>query len=244
MPRFFIDASPEGQQIVLEGADAHHIAHVLRMQIGEAVTVCDAAGIEYQCTVQEMGAETVTVKINSVQASAAESSVIVKLFMALPKADKMELIIQKTTELGVTEIIPYLAARSISRPDAKTLAKKCQRWRKIAAEAAKQSGRGRIPEIHDVMQFQDAAAYAAKSPTALLLYEAERTHSFRAALTAQPLQSVSLMIGPEGGFEETEVSMAIAAGLQSVSLGPRILRCETAPIAALAVLQYESGNLE
>ncbi len=244
MPRFFIDASPQGKEIVLTDADAHHIAHVLRMQIGDVLTICDAAGAQYSCTIAQLQADCVTAQIISVQPSAAESSLAVTLLMALPKSDKMDLIVQKTTELGVTEIVPYVGARCVSRPDARTLAKKCMRWRKIAEEAAKQSGRGRVPMIQDAMTFPQALTHARQANTALLLYEGERHHSFRAALTAAPLSCVSVMIGPEGGFEESEVAAAVQAGLACVSLGPRILRCETAPIVALAALQYQSGNLE
>ncbi len=244
MPRFFIDASPQGKAIILNGADAHHIAHVLRMQVGDALTICDAAGAQYSCTLTELHVDSVTAGILSVQQAAAESSLAVTLLMALPKSDKMDFIVQKTTELGVTEIVPYAAARCVSRPDARTLMKKCARWRKIAEEAAKQSGRGRVPTVQDVMTFPQAVAYARQAKTALLLYEGERQHGLRAALTAEPLSSVSVMIGPEGGFEEREVTSAVQADLTCVSLGPRILRCETAPIVALTALQYQSGNLE
>ena len=163
--------------------------------------------------------------------------------MALPKGDKMDFIVQKAVELGACRVVPYTAARSVSRPDAKALAKKAVRWRKIAREAAQQSGRGRVPEVADCMSFGEAVRQAGACAPALLLYENERQNSLRAALTARPFAEAALMVGPEGGFAAEEVQAACEAGLVSVSLGPRILRCETAPLAALAAVLYESGNL-
>lgn len=152
----------------------------------------------------------------------------------------MEFIVQKAVELGVSRIVPYLSKNCVSRPD-KT-EKKVERWRKIAAEAAKQCGRGRLPEVAAVVPVAQAIAQAAESETALFFYENERRTGLRDALAGGVRDTVSLMVGPEGGFDPAEAKAAVDAGLQSVSLGTRILRCETAPIAALAAVLYAGGN--
>ena len=159
----------------------------------------------------------------------------------LPKADKMEFIVQKAVELGVSRIVPYLSKNCVSRPD-KT-EKKVERWRKIAAEAAKQCGRGRLPEVAAVVPVAQAIAQAAESETALFFYENEKRTGLRDALAGGVRDTVSLMVGPEGGFDPAEARAAVDAGLHSVSLGTRILRCETAPIAALAAVLYAGGNM-
>ena len=161
--------------------------------------------------------------------------------LALPKGDKMEFIVQKAVELGVSRIVPYLSKNCVSRPD-KT-EKKVERWRKIAAEAAKQCGRGRLPEVAAVVPVAQAIAQAAESETALFFYENERRTGLHDALAGGVRDTVSLMVGPEGGFDPAEARAAVDAGLQSVSLGTRILRCETAPIAALAAVLYAGGNM-
>ena len=161
--------------------------------------------------------------------------------LALPKGDKMEFIVQKAVELGVSRIVPYLSKNCVSRPD-KT-EKKVERWRKIAAEAAKQCGRGRLPEGAAVVPVAQAIAQAAESETALFFYENEKRTGLHDALAGGVRDTVSLMVGPEGGFDPAEARAAVDAGLQSVSLGTRILRCETAPIAALAAVLYAGGNM-
>ena len=161
--------------------------------------------------------------------------------LALPKGDKMEFIVQKAVELGVSRIVPYLSKNCVSRPD-KT-EKKVERWRKIAAEAAKQCGRGRLPEVAAVVPVAQAIAQAAESETALFFYENEKRTGLHDALAGGVRDTVSLMVGPEGGFDPAEAKAAVDAGLQSVSLGTRILRCETAPIAALAAVLYAGGNM-
>lgn len=243
MPRFFVEAAPAGEQITLSGEDARHIVRVLRMQPGEHLTVCDGAGRDYACVLTDTGKDMAVCTIHGVCASAGEPDTRVTLFMALPKGDKMDFIVQKAVELGATGIVPFLGARSVSRPDAKTLQKKCERWQKIAREAAMQSGRGRIPVVGDPVSQAQAAKAAAEHDAALFLYENERETGIRQALAGRTLRSVALMVGPEGGFAPEEAEEAVRAGMQSVSLGPRILRCETAPLAALAAVMYETGNL-
>lgn len=243
MPRFFTENAPQDGYLLLTGEDARHIAKSLRMQPGEELTVCDGHGIDHACVIEQVDTDTVRARVCRTQPSVSEPRMRVTLYMALPKNDKMELIVQKTTELGVTDIVPVLTARCVSRPDARTLEKKIDRWSKIAAEAAKQSGRGRIPRVHPALGLGEALAAAAQADVALLLYECEREHGLRAALTARTPCTVSVLVGPEGGFAPEEARQAQDAGLVSVSLGPRILRCETAPIAALACILYECGDL-
>lgn len=242
MPRFFVDTAPAGDRVTLTGEDARHIARSLRMQPGEALTVCDGGGRDFDCEIETVEAEAVCVRVVGSHASRGEPSVDAALYMALPKADKMELIVQKAVELGVREIVPVFTARCVSRPDRRALAKKIERWSKIAAEAAKQCGRGRIPRVRDAMTFEEAVSEAAKADAPLFLYEGERENGLRQALRRAPFATAALLVGPEGGFAAEEAEAAGAAGLWSVSLGPRILRCETAPLAALAAVMYESGN--
>ena len=159
--------------------------------------------------------------------------------MALPKADKLEHVIQKATELGAYEIVAFPSARCVSRPDDKSLQKKQERWQKIAASAAEQSGRGRIPQVLTLSSYKAALERAAQADKALLFYENEQATTLKMALSSGGYHTVSLMTGPEGGLEEGEVAQASAAGLQVCTLGKRILRCETAPSAALSMILYE-----
>ena len=164
--------------------------------------------------------------------------------MAYAKADKLEHVIQKATELGATEIVAFPSSRCVSRPDEKSLAKKLERWQKIAASAAEQSGRGRIPSVLTVNSYREAVERAARSELPLFPYENERTVSLRAAIGPAQFHTAAIMTGPEGGFSEDEVQLAEEAGMKICSLGPRILRCETAPLCALSAVLYAAGALE
>lgn len=243
MSRFFIDYTPKGEQITLTGEDAHHIVKVLRMQPGESLTVCDGAGHDYDCVLAQTASDGAVCDILGMTASAGEPSTAVTLYMGLPKGDKMDFIVQKAVELGAVRIVPFLAARSVSRPDARTLSKKCERWRKIAREAAMQCGRGLVPAVGEPLTQAQAAAEAAACDLALFLYENEWDTGIRQVLSGRNPATVALMVGPEGGFTLSEAEAAAAAGMQSVSLGARILRCETAPLAALSVVMYDTGNM-
>lgn len=243
MPRFFIDTAPEGEWIEVAGEDAHHITRVLRMKTGESLTICDEKGKDYLCQIEDIEKDSVRCKVLDIVQSKGEASVDATLYMALPKGDKMDFIVQKAVELGAKKIVPFIAKRSVSRPDEKSLRKKCERWRKIAREAAMQSGRGIVPYVSDVLTYKQAISQAAEHQFALFLYENEQKTGIRQLLSGQQINSVALMVGPEGGFADEEVEQAIDASLKSVSLGSRILRCETAPLAALSVVMYESGSL-
>jgi 16S rRNA (uracil1498-N3)-methyltransferase len=174
--------------------------------------------------------------------SATEASIRASIYMALPKADKLEHVIQKATELGVYEIVTFPSARCVSKPDDKSLKKKLERWQKIAASAAEQSGRGRIPEVLVLDSYVKALERAAKSDVSMVFYENEHAHTLHQALSAGCFHTISMISGPEGGFEEEEILLAEKKGLQICTLGTRILRCETAPLCALSAVMYHVGE--
>ena len=241
MVRFFVSpAEMSLERITLTGDNAQH-AKVLRLKAGEEVLLCDGEGNECLCRVEEMDARQLTVTVISRRESSTEPAVRVSVYMAFPKADKLEHVIQKATELGAYEIVAFPSARCISKPDEKSLAKKVERWQKIAASAAEQSGRGRIPRVLVLPSYKAALERAAEADKALLFYENEHATTLRMALEGQ-YASVSLLTGPEGGLEESEVKQALEAGLQVCTLGSRILRCETAPLCALSAVMYDSGE--
>ncbi len=240
MPRFFSDEIESGR-VFLRGEDARHIQKSLRMQVGDPLTVCDLRGIDLTCRIEEISPDLVTAAILERRPSETEPTVRVRLYQALPKGDKLDLIVQKAVELGACEIIPVLTSRCISRPDGKSMEKKIQRLSRIALEAAKQCGRGIVPKVGALHSWEAALSEMGEAPLAILFYE-EATASLREMLQGAPGE-VSILIGAEGGFSREEVKEAKAKGLQVASLGKRILRCETAPMAALSVLMYETGNL-
>lgn len=242
MVRFFVNSEElQPDFLVLTGENAQH-AKVLRLKNGEQVLVCDGQGRECICTVSDVSPEQIGLVVNKRQKSETEARVRVSVYMAFPKADKLEHVIQKATELGAYEIVAFPSARCISKPDEKSLQKKLERWQKIAASAAEQSGRGRIPEVLTVGSYKEALERASGCDKALLFYENEQATTLRMALSSSPYETVSLLTGPEGGLEEREVSQALDAGLQVCTLGKRILRCETAPLCALSAVMYDAGE--
>ena len=243
LPRFFVPpAMLDGETAVLDGENAAH-AKVLRLTGGEAVTLCDGLGREARCTVVRLTPGQVLLRVEAVGPAVAEPRIFVTLYLGLPKADKLEHVIQKATELGAGAVVAFPSARSVSRPDEKALTKKCERWQKIAAAAAEQSGRGRIPQVSVLPSFAAAVAQAAQADWAALFYEKARHGSLAAALPPQ-FTTAALLTGPEGGLTEEEVALAAAAGLRICTLGKRILRCETAPLCALSALMFAAGELE
>ena len=242
MARFFVTPEElQGDVLMLTGENAQH-AKVLRLKAGEEVLVCDGAGRECRCEVKDASSGTVELRALEYRDSATEAAVKVSVYMAFPKADKLEHVIQKATELGAYEIVAFPSGRCISKPDDKSLKKKLERWQKIAASAAEQSGRGRIPEVVVLPSFASALERAAKADKALMFYENEHATTLRMALESGSFETVSLLTGPEGGLEEKEVEQARTAGLQICTLGSRILRCETAPLCALSAVMYASGE--
>ena len=240
MPRFFAqnDAFFEGR-VTITGEDAFHIARSLRMAVGDDITVCDMAKNEYFCRLEKIRDEECTAKIISSQAGKTESPVDITLFMAYPKGDKLEVVIQKAVELGASKIIPFESSRCIKKPSADKAEKQNARFNRIAAEAAKQCGRAALPEVFLPISYKEALAKAKESEAAIFCYEGDGTKSFKKILGENKnIKSISLVIGSEGGFSVDEAEAAVKAGLIPANLGPRILRCETAPSYALSAISY------
>ena len=242
MVRFFVDAEDlQKDFLVLTGENAAH-AKVLRLKNGEQVVICDGNGQECLCTISDVSPGQISLVVCQRSESATEPAVKAYIYMAFSKGDKFEHVIQKATELGAYEIVAFPSARCISRPDEKSLIKKLERWQKIAASAAEQSGRGRIPEIVVLSSYTEALKRAAQSDIAILFYENERARTLRTTLFEREYTSISLLTGPEGGLEAGEVEAAMNAGLRVCTLGRRILRCETAPLCALSAVMYDCGE--
>ena len=242
MTRFFV--TPEelsAEALTLTGENANH-AKVLRLKVGEEVLVCDGEGNECLCAVERVDAKEIGLTVLERKESENEAAVRVSIYMAFPKADKLEHVIQKATELGAYEIVAFPTSRCVSRPDDKSLGKKLERWQKIAASAAAQSGRGRIPQELALPSYAAALERAAKADKAILFYENEQATTLRMALEAGEAKTFSLLTGPEGGLDMKEVEQAEKAGLAVCTLGKRILRCETAPLCALSAVMYASGE--
>lgn len=242
MSRFFVSKENiSGNDIILSEEDIRHI-RVLRIGESETFTVCDGEGTDYLCRLPDTSHSLASVLESS--PSEGEPSVKCGVYAAFSKGDKAEELIQKTVQLGGEEIVLFPSARCVSRPDAVSLKKKQARWLKISETAAKQCGRGIIPPVRWVPSYESAIEEAARSRTPLFLYEGEKQRGLRDVLEALPrLDSLSIVAGPEGGFEPREAQYAGDIGMHIVTLGKRILRCETAPVAALAAIMFFSGNL-
>lgn len=238
MPRFFCD-NILGDSILLTGEDAVHLSRSLRVRIGEEVTVCDGNKADYRCTVESVSSDTVTLHIEEKTVNQAEPPQEIVLYQALPKGDKLEFIVQKAVEMGATRIVPVQTRFCVVKSDAKSFEKKRVRLQKIALEAAKQCGRGVIPQVESLLTFKEAAAALAEE-NGMVCYE----HG------GEPIGTLiergcgaSLFVGSEGGFAPEEIELLNESGVRCASLGVRILRCETAPIAALALLSHALGEM-
>lgn len=240
MPRFFTNELDENN-ITLTGSDAHHIGRSLRMRPGEALTVC-CCGIDYNCEIARITEDTVYLDLKEKVRCAAEPDMEVTLFQAVPKLDKLEHIIQKSVELGASRIVPVLTRRCISRPDDKDFAKKLPRLNKIAEEAAKQSGRGMIPEVTPIVSWKKAIEMMDELDMTVLLYEEKGGCSF-SEIDFTGVRTAGLVVGSEGGFDSGEIEAASSEKVKRVWLGNRILRCETAPITALSILMFLTNNM-
>lgn len=239
MHRFFIAQNAvEGSKAVITGEDVQHIAKVLRLRSGDAVMLCDGMKTEYAAVVERVEKESVLLQITETKPSAAEPETEITLYQGLPKAGKLETIIQKCVELGVHKVIPFDAERSVVKLSEKDFAKKLPRYQRVAYEAAKQSRRGIIPEVGGLIKLpkEDISRY----DLVLLAYEEERGMTLKQALSNRAdAKRIALIVGPEGGFAPEETEMLTERGAVSVSLGPRILRTETAGMAMLAMALYE-----
>lgn len=243
MPRFFVD-SVSGDKISIRGNDAYHIGRSLRMRLGDVITVC-ADRVEYRAKILSISDKEVVCDVLSAEESANEPSVNVVLYQALPKSDKMDLIVQKAVELGVYKIVPVITARCVSRPAKSGYEKRVERYNKIALEAAKQSGRGYVPEVTNFISFDECIAELKECDESFMCYEKGGVSLSKTGLSnaAEGIKTIGLFIGCEGGFETHEAESCGLAGVTVVSLGPRILRCETAPLAALSVIMSLTGNM-
>ena len=247
MQRFFAEPGQideAGHQIHITGSDVNHIGNVLRMKTGEELWISDGSSKEYRCTIENISSEEVLLHIIYAQEPDYELPNRIYLFQGLPKADKMELIIQKAVELGAYEVIPVETRRCVVKLDGKKAVKKVERWQQIAESAAKQSKRMLVPSVHSVMPFKEALRYAETMDIRLIPYELANgmKETKKIISDIKPGQSVGIFIGPEGGFEEKEVEAAINAGASSITLGKRILRTETAGLAILSVLMFQLEN--
>lgn len=247
MQRFFVEPhqiDEEAHQIHITGSDVNHISNVLRMKTGEELWISDGSKYEYRCTIESFEPDEVLLHIVYSQEPEYELPCRIYLFQGLPKADKMELIIQKAVELGAYEIIPVETKRCVVKLDGKKSAKKTARWQQIAESAAKQSKRMLIPNVHEVLTFREALKYAESMDVRLVPYELARGMQETKEILAgiEPGQSVGIFIGPEGGFEEKEIETAIEGGAKPITLGRRILRTETAGLAILSVLMFQLEN--
>lgn len=242
MYHFFITREQvAGDTVTVTGADVNHIRNVLRMKAGEAVQVTDEQGTVYTCRIAGFPGDTVTLSVEDAAAGENELPSELVLFQGIPKSDKMELIIQKAVELGAAAIVPTEMKRCVAKIDPKKEEAKLKRYRAIAESAAKQSGRNRIPEVMPVMTLKEAIRFAERLNHVFVPYEhADNMAETKAAIAAvKPGESVGIFIGPEGGFEESEVAAITEAGGREISLGKRILRTETAGMTLLSVLMFQ-----
>ncbi|MBO5913239.1 MAG: 16S rRNA (uracil(1498)-N(3))-methyltransferase [Clostridia bacterium] len=238
MPRFFKEFFEDAPFI--DGDDARHILKSLRMRVGESLTVCDTKGFDYECVISGCTTDRVDLDIQNKTKNATEPTVFVTLYLCLTKGDKMDTAVRQAVEMGVSRIVPVLSTNCVSRPDEKQMSKKVERWQKIADEAAGQSGRGILPEVGECITLKKVAEGISSVDLCLFFYE----------IGGEPLskldeniKKVSVIIGPEGGFTRDEALMLEQSGARVTTLGPRILRAETAPVAAVTAVMLQSGNM-
>ena len=242
MAWFFADDSITTEYYTVTGEDAAHISRSLRMKVGEKLTLCTPDGKRHECRITLLTHDEVTVRVISSTVCEQEPDVKVSLYIALMKGDKIDDVVQKAVELGVYEITPFLSARCISRPDSKSMTKKIARWQKIADNAAQQSRRGILPQVNPCIDLRDIPKDVEDTDTTVVFYECggEKLK----AIIPEKSRSVALITGAEGGFEQEEIDLLRDSGVRVATLGKRILRAQTAPIAALCATMLLTGNLE
>lgn len=244
MPKFFIEPENIADNTAkIIGEDVKHIGTVLRAKIGDNITVCDGNGFDYECEITDISKSEIELMIVNKAKCQTEPSIFVTLYQALPKGEKCDYIIQKGIELGISKIIFFSAKRSVSKPDEKALKNKLQRWQAISLAAAKQSGRGIIPKIEILAETKKAMNEMAKDEIKILFYEGSGTTSFKGLLNKTDMKSFSFMIGPEGGFDDSEILLAKEKEIPLGGLGSRILRTETASGCVLSALMFATDNL-
>ncbi len=239
MPKFFTKSEYiNDNELTIVGEDVSHISKVLRMSAGDSIVVCDGNGNDYNAVITSISKTEVVADIKEKYVCDAEPVVDVTLYQALPKQGKMEYIIQKTTELGINKIVPVYTKRCVVKPSDKT-----ERWSKVAESAAKQCGRGIVPEVTATVSFDEALKQMEGFDLALMPYECEEENKLKTVLKSSQYKNVSIFIGPEGGFDTKEVERAIECGIKTVTLGKRILRTETAASAVLPIIMYENDEM-
>ena len=242
MPKFFVQKCNIDEPFIkIDGEDVSHIKKVLRMREGEEIDVCDSSGFDYKAVIDSINDKDIVCKIKSKNKSETEPPIKVTLFQGLPKASKMDYIIQKNTELGISEIVPCALSRCVVKLEGD---KKTARWQKISEEAAKQSGRGIIPKINSPVAIDKAIDMMKEYDLKFVPYECEEQTNLKSVLLSkQDIKTVGFMIGPEGGFDKAEIEKLKQNGIIPVSLGKRILRTETAGEAVLSMIMYEIGDI-
>ncbi len=246
MAKFFVDYQNVLEDcILIKGTDVNHIKNVLRLPIGKEILINDGQGNDYQCIIKEISTEVVTATIKNKLVVHTEPAVQTFLFQSLIKGEKMEFVIQKGVEIGVTAIVPIITQRCIVKLESdKKLNNKLERWQKIAESAAKQSKRGIIPLVMSPMTLQEAFEYAQEHFDASCIpFENEQAYYVKSFLRDLHVHSLGIFIGPEGGFTDEEIDLAKKHNVQPITLGKRILRSETAGIVVLANVMYEMGEM-
>jgi len=246
--KFFVNPNDISGQKISICDDAGHISRVLRLSAGDKVIVFDGTGTEYRCELEIVGKNECVAAICDTRACTSEASIKATLFQAIPKSGKMELIIQKCTELGIFEIYPFFSEYTVVKLDSeRERMTKTERWQKIAVEAAKQCGRGVVPKIHSPIEFDAAIKIAQNLDSAIMPYEllaqSEKKDLRKLLSNIEKQKNIGIIIGSEGGFCESEAEIAESAGIKLVGLGKRILRTETAGLAVLSIIMYENGEI-
>jgi 16S rRNA (uracil1498-N3)-methyltransferase len=246
MKYFFIDSSISTEPLVtIKGSEAHHIQHVLRLKPGDSIKLFDGTGFEYEAVIIQLFAKKVDVEIRRRLRAAKNCAMQIIVAQAFLKAKKMDDLVRKLCELGVARWMPFFSQRSIARPDQKRLAERTQRWKRIATEAVKQCRRIDAPKIGEALSFEDVLQFSNSCDLKIIFWEDESSPLSRdiGSNRQNPLKKILVMLGPEGGFTEEEIKMAENSGFVTAGLGPRILRAETATIAACTLVQYLFGDM-
>ena len=246
MPKFFTARENiKDTTLIIDSEDANHLKRVLRINVGDVITVCDGAGIDYTVKVSEIGKNEIECDIIDRQKSDTEPNINITLYQGLPKAAKMDYIIQKNTELGISKIVPAKLARCVVKLENKAAEdKKCERWQKIAIASAKQSGRGIVPVIDNPMTVDEIIEDVKDYDLVFVPYECEDQSRLKTIVESVPdAKDIAFIIGPEGGFDISEIEKFKAAGIKTVTLGKRILRTETAAEAVVSMLMYAYNEI-
>jgi len=246
MPKFFVPKENIfDNEIIINNDDVAHIKRVLRSSVGDNLVLCDGQGLNYDTKISKIEDKRIVMEIISSCKSDTEPNIEVTIFQGLPKASKMDYIIQKTTELGVINIVPCMMARSVSKiENEKDAKKKCDRWQKISEEAAKQSGRGIIPKVFQPIAFKEAVKMMTNYDLAFAPYECEEQNKLKTVLNSKEnIKTIAFMVGPEGGYDLDETECLRENKISTVTLGKRILRTETAGEAVLSMVMYELGDI-